>query len=283
MKICFVTTAYCRNYLEDCIFHGLVTLGHDVYDSKHMFWMSEMTPEQKAKQYGKGFTLCGTLPDRTSVNRAHLSERILSKEFDAIIYGNGTIRGGLPFLDEVLRSYSRGRIAFCDGGDETTLDVDLLGKGVCFKRELVDDARFIPISYAIPKEKLIISIPAKEKLLATVIPGDPSTYVFDDEAQYYADYASSYFGKTKKKGGWDCLRHYEILANRCVTYFEGFEAKPKLTMWNWPAELQTQANKMFESKRLDGYEALNSELFAYCSENLTTQKLADYVLSHLDI
>ena len=34
-----------------------------------------------------------------------------------------------------------------------------------------------------------------------------------NESDYYKDYQRSYFAITCKKGGWDCLRHYEILAN----------------------------------------------------------------------
>lgn len=33
-----------------------------------------------------------------------------------------------------------------------------------------------------------------------------------DEHRYYDDYSRSYFAVTRRKGGWDCMRHYEILA-----------------------------------------------------------------------
>ena len=59
----------------------------------------------------------------------------------------------------------------------------------------------------------------KEKILATCDPRDTSTYIFDDEESYYNDYAKSLFAITMKKGGWDCLRHYEILAAGCLPVF----------------------------------------------------------------
>jgi hypothetical protein len=31
----------------------------------------------------------------------------------------------------------------------------------------------------------------------------------------------------QKKGGWDCLRHYEIIGNGCMPYFENIEKCPK--------------------------------------------------------
>jgi len=38
----------------------------------------------------------------------------------------------------------------------------------------------------------------------------------------------SKFGITTKRGGWDCLRHYELAANGCVLCFRDLDAKPEL-------------------------------------------------------
>lgn len=40
MKILFITGAGCLDYLEDCVFHGLVSLGLDVTDSKYLWYLS---------------------------------------------------------------------------------------------------------------------------------------------------------------------------------------------------------------------------------------------------
>lgn len=42
-----------------------------------------------------------------------------------------------------------------------------------------------------------------------------NTYIFENEEEYYNDYKKSLFAITRKKGGWDCMRHYEILACGC--------------------------------------------------------------------
>ena len=77
----------------------------------------------------------------------------------------------------------------------------------------------IPISFSIPECKILKKIPEKKKLLAHIIPGRLNTYIFSDESDYYLDYQDSVFGITCKKAGWDCLRHYEILANGCIPLF----------------------------------------------------------------
>ena len=56
--------------------------------------------------------------------------------------------------------------------------------------------------------------------------GLPSAYAFKSEAAYYADLAASRFAITTRRGGWDCLRHYEIAAAGAVPCFRQLEAKP---------------------------------------------------------
>jgi hypothetical protein len=46
---------------------------------------------------------------------------------------------------------------------------------------------------------------------------------------------------TWKKGGWDCLRHYEILANGAIPIFEGFDDCPPDTMTSFPKALLKSA------------------------------------------
>lgn len=76
-----------------------------------------------------------------------------------------------------------------------------------------------PISYSIPEEKIIDHIPIKYKMISSLYPGDKSTYIYNTEEEYYDEYRKSIFAYTFKKGGWDCMRHYEILACGCIPYF----------------------------------------------------------------
>jgi hypothetical protein len=51
-------------------------------------------------------------------------------------------------------------------------------------------------------------------------------YPFENEADYYADLQTSRFGITTKRAGWDCMRHYEIMANGAVLAFRQLDRKP---------------------------------------------------------
>ena len=55
--------------------------------------------------------------------------------------------------------------------------------------------------------------------ISPLIPGKLDTYIYEKERDYYDMYFNSLFALTYKKAGWDCLRHYEILANGCILYF----------------------------------------------------------------
>ena len=57
------------------------------------------------------------------------------------------------------------------------------------------------------------AIPEKDLDFAFLIPGRGETYIYQTEPEYYENYQRAYFALTCKKGGWDCMRHYEILAS----------------------------------------------------------------------
>lgn len=283
MNILYITCAKGLDYLSDCVFHGLVSQGeHAVTDSKYMWYLSQPLQEQaRTKLYGKGFTISGLLPDRHTIDRSNLVQRIQDKEFDVVIYGS--IHRCQDYLDTVLKSYPKNRIIFIDGQDAQEENgigfVDrLLDKGIYFKREL-KDTRALPISFSIPEEKILTSFPNKEKDVAFIIPGKKSTYIYNKQSDYYHDYAISRFGLTRKKWGWDCMRHYEIIGNHCLPYFRDFHKCPKYTMVNWPTQLQLQANRIYQTGDFSRYDAVLQEFFSYCKENLTTKKSAEYVLS----
>ena len=72
----------------------------------------------------------------------------------------------------------------------------------------------------------------KNKKYNILAPNDPrftNSYIFK-ERKYYEQYSRSLFATTTRKGGWDCLRHYEILRNNCLPFFPNIEKKPKLTI-----------------------------------------------------
>lgn len=148
-------------------------------------------------------------------------------------------------------------------------------------------ADIYPIQFAMPEAKVVHSIPPKDQDFAHVIPGDYSTYIFNAEQEYYHDYQRSYFAFTWKKGGWDCLRHYEILANGCIPYFVNLEQSDPQTMYFLPKELIMEAmllpgvhygkinHTLFDHERY--YEIL-SELLEHTRKYLTSKQMASYLL-----
>lgn len=94
-----------------------------------------------------------------------------------------------------------------------------------------------PISFSIPDAKITKHIPEKTKRypahivdeeVCNNVPGSKTKYAFDKEADYYQDLQNSQFGITTKRGGWDCLRHYEIAANGAVICFKNLHLKPEI-------------------------------------------------------
>jgi len=98
-----------------------------------------------------------------------------------------------------------------------------------------------PISFSIPESKIVSAVPPKSKRFGHIVPGDLKTYIFETEETYYKDYQESIFGKTVKKGGWDTLRHYEILANGCCPWFEELATCPDTSLPAFPKELIVKA------------------------------------------
>jgi hypothetical protein len=151
------------------------------------------------------------------------------------------------------------------------------------------------ITFSIPESKVVknVSTP-KKRLLSPLIPGDFSTYIYNTEADYYAQYQESVFAVTTKKAGWDCMRHYEIIANGCIPYFPGLQECPKNTMALFPKHLVLKGNACFEklqNKTLETMsveeknecEQLSSKLVQYMRNHLTTRKMAQYVLNTLSV
>lgn len=146
-----------------------------------------------------------------------------------------------------------------------------------------------PITFSIPENKIIKTLPIKTKVVSSLIPGDLTTYIYDTETDYYNEYRSSFFAKTTKKAGWDCMRHYEILANGCIPYFPNIEQCPPNTMALLPKELIIEGNALYEKykntnindllkENIEEMNLLITKLLKYTRDFLTTTKIAKYIL-----
>jgi hypothetical protein len=141
-----------------------------------------------------------------------------------------------------------------------------------------------PITFSIPSEKIVDRFPTKTKLMSNLIPGDLKTYIYNTEKEYYNEYQCSYFATTTKKAGWDCMRHYEIMANGCIPYFPDIESCPLFTMVMFPKHLILRSNDLYLrmktsiSLHLKEYSELWMEMISYLRAYLTTEKVSRYVL-----
>jgi hypothetical protein len=275
MKVLFLSGGIMPDYQCDMLFHGLrESLGPDAVDSHRLWFMyqPDLPSHKKRLLYGKGFTLYGILPD-IEVDRTDIQAKIRNRYFDIVVYGS--VWRNLDHWDLVRQFYPSSKVAFIDGEDEQTVRPDVLGHGLYFKRECTRGRNgCIPSTFAIPRCKVRPYVPAKTRVLATVIPGRIETYVFDDEQAYFDDYAESMFALTRKKGGWDCLRHYEIFANGCIPYFEDLRFCPSHSLITLPKRFLRGVHRRFPNNLdlvpPDAFEICR----AFAAERLTTERLA---------
>ena len=275
MKILFISGGQSPDYQCDMLFHGLrQILGADVIDSQRLWFMyeSDVHGGRKRDLYGKGFSLYGLLPD-IPIDREDIEAKLRNRYFDIVVYGS--VWRYLKFFPAVELLYPRSRIALIDGEDHQMIRSDVVEKGVYFKREcLRTSRRCIPINFALPKCRVREVVAAKTKLLGSVIPGRLDTYIYDDEHLYYEDYSRSIFGVTKKKDGWDCLRHYEILANGCIPLFIGVQYCPSHTLSTLPKRFLRRAQDWYLRKVFPISPWIFEACRAFAADRLTTEVLA---------
>lgn len=149
------------------------------------------------------------------------------------------------------------------------------------------ESHIFPIQFGIPESKIAKEIPQKKRDFAFIIPGRLETYIYDNESDYYKGYQDSYFAITHKKGGWDCMRHYEILANGCIPYFVNLEQCNPSTMIFLPKELIKEAMKLAGVSYLNinhhqfdksKYYDLLNRLLEHTRTYLSTKAIARYIL-----
>jgi hypothetical protein len=83
--------------------------------------------------------------------------------------------------------------------------VDTIGTQKTLKPGTRWPEEMLPIGFSIPESRIRIGVSDKTKWISNLIPGQPCTYIYMKEADYYAEYATSVFAITCKKGGWGLL------------------------------------------------------------------------------
>ena len=235
-----------------------------VYVNNHPDYLFTDFPED-IPLYGKGFTIYRKL-DPVLKKRVGLHEKsaiiegIKNRSYSKIIWTS--IRRCSYYLSSALETgYTNEELIAVDGEDDSFIPMFSSGESITdcmtyYKRELNSEGAFrnaVPISFKFPASHILISNMheiKKNRVLATCDPRFKSTYVYTSEDAYYGGYQKSLFAVTTKKAGWDCLRHYEILASQCLPIFPGFNTLPASTMVEWDREMQERVNKLWKDLNL---------------------------------
>ena len=252
-----------EDYLADGLLHGLRQLpGLEVVDYPRKECMYEggrqckVAPEFGVR--GGGFSLYGFLTEpHGGIDRSFIWQRLAAGWFDAVLIGNVWRQWG--FLLQWRELFAAQPLLLLDGDDDqrlyprsgTRLRQFGIGTGLTnllelpsthmFKRELTNRSRkwglrlnVHPLAFSIPESLISLKLPNKSQLFPSHIVdrdlsnklGASANYVFADEQSYRSDLASSRFGITTRRAGWDCLRHYEIAAAGAVICFRDLAQKP---------------------------------------------------------
>lgn len=246
-----------EDYLADGLLHGLIQCAELAvvdYPRKGALY-TPIPGSRPIGVRGHGFTLYGLLEDR-AVDRDGIPQRLERGEFDLVVLGQvwrqwGQLLDLAPWLQMVP-------LVLLDGDDDRRLFFrsgtrlrrygwqpfpihsrrclylkrEWQGQGRSLRRPRLAEA-----SFSIPATKIHPADPAaKTREFAThcVDPEVgaaldlPAHYAFTSEEAYYANLAASRFAITTRRGGWDCLRHYEIAAAGAVPCFRRLEDKPTI-------------------------------------------------------
>lgn len=278
MKILYLTIGDHVDYQNDCLLIGLKELyGAEVVDyNKQSHNYVTYDAESATKLYGMGMSVTRILPD-IQVDRTDITSKIKNKYFDYIVYGS--VWRCNDKINEILKYYPINKVIAVDGEDETWFHgVQKLGVPY-FKRELLATQKnTFPISFAIPTCKVDFQ-KRKKKDFAFINPFNRSTYIYKNERDYYNDYKEARFGVTTKKAGWDCMRHYEILANGCLPQFYQLDKCPQHTMVHFPKKQCLEIHEKLKTQTPENvYEQYVDSIEQHLLNNNTTKALANYFI-----
>lgn len=182
------------------------------------------------------------------MDRTDLETKIKTGFFELVVYGGSQVYSdanpaNFPYWD-LLCQYRPRYWAVVGGADELSDDSvrhsNFPPEVLFFCRE--NRGVGFPISFSIPSEKIRSPL-TKTKLWATYEP--TMRYSFSDEAAYYGHYGQALLALTRRRGGWDCLRHYEIMACGCVPFFLGIQKCPQMTCRSLPKDLLESVQRDF--------------------------------------
>jgi len=137
---------------------------------------------------------------------------------------------------------------------------------------------YFPLSFSFPQPGLMpIDDRERPHFLSTTIPGEP--FSFDSWEDYLAEYRSSYFALSTKKGGWDTFRHLEVLFSGGIPLIPGISALHPHSLALYPKKALGQ---VMTSLLQDGPavpDATTQQFFRdYSLAHLSSKAMAEYCL-----
>lgn len=330
-RILYLTVPH-QDYLSDSILIGLKKITPvETIDFPPNRFIYKNTPqyfEQKQHQlYGNGFTLYNLLEKKYKFNQSLVQfTKHQIKDFDLVIFSS--IWSQLGMFLEFYNYLTPSKTIILDGEDTPIIFPyhgnflrkfrnwwipKPLNKFEYYKREWTPKSiqsiylKILPqiisqhllpnklrtISFSIPEEKIIKTLPKKEKLfpshivdkeVAEKLKVSQEQYVFNKEEDYYQDLQKSKFGITTKRAGWDCMRHYEIAANGAIICFRDLDKKPDTCA---PHDLIPNVNcisyKNFEDlmQKINTLTDVEYEKLVHNSLNWIKQKTCQNLVSKL--
>lgn len=155
----------------------------------------------------------------------------------------------------------------------------------------INNNKIFPLAYCIPNECIVDDSSVYAKVNLTIELNSSNSggnYHFnkEQEKEYNDFYRASRFAETRKKGGWDCLRHYEILANGCIPIFADIVNCPEDSLVTFPKELVNQCYHQFfpwEDSEYSAkeYDDVRIELLNHTRNKCSTSSCANYFFSKL--
>lgn len=147
-----------------------------------------------------------------------------------------------------------------------------------------------PINFCIDEDKFRPLLYSKTRSFSSLIPGLVTTYIYNDEQSYYNQYQESYYAITYKKAGWDCMRHYEIIAAGAIPFFVDLDKCPESIMTFLPKKLILEAMNLlgvynntidFDLFDKEAYFKLRDQIYYETKQHCTNTAMAAYTLNIL--
>jgi hypothetical protein len=277
------------DYLQVSIILGLKDiLGSDVEDMNHHYYLYQNSGINPNNFWGKGFSYTNILDTKLHKPSIELNEKLNSNYYDFFIFTS--ISRNNTLLDLILKKTNGKNVLLLNGEDSPERLEYYNEKCLYFKRELIYKKykNLYPISFSLHESKFSEQDIMKTQEISDSMPSmnnltsvSSSKYIFENEKDYYENYQKSKFGMTMKKAGWDSMRHYEIIANKCLPIFDNISQCPELTLHRLPKKILTDIETNFKTMNNKNYEEISNELFEYSKINLTTRASAQYLLNFL--